>query len=150
MSNEVEVYVLFSSAQMVCCGIHHKVIGMDYIVSFVYGLNSISERIVLWHDICQIHSTYVNSQRPWALMGDFQTSRTFCGLKDLPSVGALYTWTNNRDENLIGKKLDRVLLNEVWSDIVGHSYATLEARCVSDLGSYKNDVEFLSASPTEL
>lgn len=65
-------------------------------------------------------------------MRNFQTTRTYCGLKDLSFIGALYTWTNNRENNPIGKKLDRVFGNEAWSDMFVNSYATFEAGGVSD------------------
>ncbi|KAL9226108.1 hypothetical protein vseg_001958 [Gypsophila vaccaria] len=40
-----------------------------------------------------------------------------CGMLDIQSVGALYTWNNKqRNEDRIYNKLDRVLVEKYWSD----------------------------------
>lgn len=65
-------------------------------------------------------------------MRDFQNVVSTCNLTDLASLGSNFTWTNSQPENPIAKKLDRVLVNEVWITQFSQSYAQFEASGVSD------------------
>ena len=47
-------------------------------------------------------------------MRDFQEVVRHCRLTDMGYQGPLFTWCNKREEGLICKKLDRVLINEEW------------------------------------
>lgn len=47
-------------------------------------------------------------------MGDFQAATHHCNMLDLAAYGPQYTWTNKREECLISKKLERVLINDHW------------------------------------
>lgn len=51
---------------------------------------------------------------------------------DLGQVGPWYTWSNSQDDNPISKKLDRVMVNNVWLQSFMQSYATFESGGVSD------------------
>lgn len=55
-----------------------------------------------------------------------------CGLTDLPSTCAQFTWWNSRDEDPIGKTLDRALVNGAWMSYYPQAYAHYEAGGVSD------------------
>ncbi|XP_010451419.2 PREDICTED: uncharacterized protein LOC104733547 [Camelina sativa] len=65
-------------------------------------------------------------------MREFQDVVRHCSLNDLGHHGPLYTWCNKRDEGLICKKLDRVLIIEHWGDCFPHSYTVFEAGGCSD------------------
>ncbi|XP_024015940.1 uncharacterized protein LOC112089192 [Eutrema salsugineum] len=54
------------------------------------------------------------------------------GLFDLPSHGPLYTWTNKRLADPVGKKLDRCLVNDQWLLIFSASHCSFEAPDFSD------------------
>ena len=65
-------------------------------------------------------------------MRHFQEAMTDCMMMDLPYTGALFTWWNKRVEDPIGKKLDRVLVNNEWLTQYPQSSAHFEAGGVSD------------------
>lgn len=65
-------------------------------------------------------------------MCDFQSFVSNCQLSYMSFVGPKYTLWNHREEDPIGKKLDRVLYNNVWSSVFPHSYAEFEANDISD------------------
>lgn len=50
----------------------------------------------------------------------------------MASHGPVYTWCNKRENDLIMKKLDRVLVNEEWLQAYSHSYSVFEAGGCSD------------------
>ena len=91
------------------------------------------------------HSLYeVNPVIP-AGMRDFQEVVRYCSLSDIQSHGPLFTWCNKRDdEELICKKLDRVLVNDAWLAEFRQSYGVFEAggcsnhlRCRINIGAAK-------------
>ncbi|KAG7579308.1 Reverse transcriptase domain [Arabidopsis thaliana x Arabidopsis arenosa] len=65
-------------------------------------------------------------------MRDFQNVVTYCDISDMASHGPLFTWSNRRDNDPILKKLDRVMVNEVWTQAFPHSYNVFEAGGCSD------------------
>lgn len=60
------------------------------------------------------HSGFEDSPRLPLGMRDFQDIVRYCKLTDMGYQGPKYTWYNKREEGLICKKLDRVLVNEEW------------------------------------
>lgn len=64
-------------------------------------------------------------------MRDFQEVVRYCKLTDMGYQGPLYTWCNKREEGLICKKLDRVLINEEWLTN-SHAYSVFELGGCSD------------------
>lgn len=65
-------------------------------------------------------------------MRDFQAMVNHCSLTDMASHGPLYTWCNKREGDLILKKLDRVLFNDMWVQKYPQSYNVFEAWGCSD------------------
>ncbi|XP_074305851.1 uncharacterized protein LOC141641073 [Silene latifolia] len=60
-------------------------------------------------------------------MDDFIRSMGLCGMTDITSTGALYTWNNKQDPSTrIYIRLDRFLVNQAWldtyRDMVAHFY----------------------------
>ncbi|CAG7885777.1 unnamed protein product [Brassica rapa] len=55
-----------------------------------------------------------------------------CNLTDFASTGALFTWWNKREEDPIGKKLDRALVNAAWLRDFPQSTSRFEAGGISD------------------
>ena len=51
---------------------------------------------------------------------------------DMASSGALFTWWNKRNEDPIGKKLDRALINAAWFRDFPISSSCFEAGGISD------------------
>lgn len=60
------------------------------------------------------HSEFENNMRVSTGMREFQEVTSFCRFTDMGYHGPLFTWCNKREKGLICKKLDIVLINEVW------------------------------------
>ena len=114
--------------------------------TFVYGYNTGPERVALWHDLraIQLGSTSTNYialgdfnvvLHPNEKLGDnngldsdisdFQQAVNINCLVDLRYVGEFFTWCNRRygRTDFTQRKLDRVLVNQLWLDNFTCSYA---------------------------
>ncbi|XP_019089122.1 PREDICTED: uncharacterized protein LOC109125204 [Camelina sativa] len=65
-------------------------------------------------------------------MRDFQSVVNYCSFADLAAHGPLFTWSNKRVNDLISKKLDRVMVNDSWLLSFPTSYSVFEAGGCSD------------------
>ena len=115
------------------------------------------ERKVLWEDLAFHHDSPSFRNKSWMIMGDFneildgvESSRfenmgritggmrefqsliLHCQLTDMAYQGPKYTWCNKRENGVICKKLDRVLLNEVALRRFSNAYSVFEAGGCSD------------------
>lgn len=156
-SDRVVVTLLHMSAQMITCAVQIPETGEQFICSAVYAFNTAAERTHLWREIRETKAVYAHLNMPWTLIGDYnatisssehsrsldyrsdhQSMRAFqevvmdCSLADLAYGGAFFTWWNKRDEDPIGKKLDRALINDDWLRVFPNSYAYFDAGGVSD------------------
>lgn len=77
------------------------------------------------------HSGFEDNPRLPLGMRDFQDVVRSSRLTDLGFQGPKLTWCNKRDEGLICKKLDRVLVNEEWLNHMG-AYCVFESGGCSD------------------
>ncbi|XP_020703305.1 uncharacterized protein LOC110114693 [Dendrobium catenatum] len=125
----------FLSSQLI-----HGIISMGSLppfqISVIYAANSFEERASLWN---KIRDLIPSSPTPWMVMGDLNCYRFHnekaggnvlasgrlqelngtifdCGLHELASVGLFYTWHNQRSDQPIHIKLDRVLVNSYFLD----------------------------------
>jgi len=135
-ANTVKVDVLGMSDQAIHVSVTILATNICFNTSIIYGDNNASLREALWSDIVS-HSDGWEST-PWILMGDCNAIRnpsdrlgrstTWAGtmdrldtciqqakVVDLRYSGMHYTWSNHCPENLIMRKLDRVLVNEKWN-----------------------------------
>jgi hypothetical protein len=135
-ANTVKVDVLGMSDQDIHVSVTILATNICFNTSIIYGDNNASLREALWSDIVS-HSDGWEST-PWILMGDCNAIRnpsdrlgrstTWAGtmdrldtciqqakVVDLRYSGMHYTWSNHCPENLIMRKLDRVLVNEKWN-----------------------------------
>jgi len=129
----------------------------EFFCSFIYAKNLAEERKVLWEDLRNHQDSPLFRNKRWLLMGDFneildgvehsnfETMPTIpvgmrdfqevirdCSLMDLGSHGPLFTWSNKRDEGVICKKLDRVLINSEWLNHYSQGYCVFEPGGCSD------------------
>lgn len=65
-------------------------------------------------------------------MRDFQRMVLSCNLTDMSYQGPMHTWCNKREEGVIYKKLDRVLMNSVALSKFSSSFAIFEPWGCSD------------------
>lgn len=64
-------------------------------------------------------------------MRDFHDIANYCRFTDMSYHGPRFTWCNKREEVLICKKLDRVLINEEWL-LGSRAYCVFEPGGCSD------------------
>ena len=155
-SDRVVATRLHISSQVITCAIQIPETSEQFICSAVYASNCEVERRGLWEDLRGTQAAYSHLDMPWIVIGDFNVTlstgehsrgtvprsmigmRKFqevvmdCGLTDLAASGALYTWWNRRDEDPIGKKLDRAMINAAWLRYYPQSSACFEAGGISD------------------
>lgn len=65
-------------------------------------------------------------------MRDFQRMVLHCNLSDMGYQGPLFTWCNKREDGLVCKKLDRVLVNEAVLQSFPNAYVVFESGGCSD------------------
>ncbi|KAL1204611.1 hypothetical protein V5N11_033247 [Cardamine amara subsp. amara] len=155
-STKVKLRVVFKSAQMITCAIELED-GEDFFCSFIYASNFEEERRELWRDITQGQNSASLRGKPWLCCGDFNEildikehsnfsisptvtpgMRDFqavvrcCSFTDLAHHGPQFTWTNKRDNDIICKKLDRMLVNDKWMQQKQHSYCVFDSGGCSD------------------
>ncbi|XP_020704825.1 uncharacterized protein LOC110115796 [Dendrobium catenatum] len=121
-------------------------------LSVIYASNAVEDRKHLWESLT---SSSPPLDHPWVIMGDFNcyryetekaggtmssngrlgelNSMIFnCGVQDLSSTGLFFTWYNQRADNPIHIKLDRVLVNNALLDFLPTAYYTVESHLGSD------------------
>ncbi|KAI0511714.1 hypothetical protein KFK09_012346 [Dendrobium nobile] len=121
-------------------------------VSVVYASNNVIDRQKLWDDLRNVAPPL---DHPWIIMGDFNCYRFdyekaggnppsqsslgelnkcifYCGVQDLASVGLFYTWFNQRIDMPIHIKLDRILLNSFWDEVILAFSRPLDRSPISD------------------
>ncbi|CAH9071538.1 unnamed protein product [Cuscuta epithymum] len=108
-----------------------RVTQLSFYVTFIYALYTVLERRDLWK---HVHGLGTNTLAPWVVLGDFNCVCDPCerrgsappsaylmkdlnelrlcsNLNDAPSTGEFFTWHRGS----IWAKLDRVLINPLWS-----------------------------------
>ncbi|XP_024013050.1 uncharacterized protein LOC112087252 [Eutrema salsugineum] len=147
----VRVTPVFKSSQMISVLVKIPSEENEFLCSFVYASNFEEDRKVLWDDL-QSHSTSpVLRKLKWVVMGDFNEIAAIeersnsdnyagsdsgmydfqdmirdCRFTDMGRHGPLFTWGNKRSNDLICKKLDRVMINDVWLMNSPSSYIVFE------------------------
>lgn len=155
--NNVRLTPVFKSGQMITCSVLTEESPEEFLVSFIYASNYVEDRKELWEDLKNHYDMPMFRAKGWMILGDFneilegeehsnfenspfipQGMRDFqevvryCSLADMSCHGPLFTWCNKREEGLVNKKLDRVLVNEEWSQKFPTAYGVFEAGGSSD------------------
>ncbi|KAL9237031.1 hypothetical protein vseg_011621 [Gypsophila vaccaria] len=115
----------------------------SFSLTLVNAFNGILEREPLWSSLRRLS---LQTQGPWAIAGDFncvlrpfervggnvpsvemepfKTCVEDCGVFDIASVGALFTWNNKqKPESRIYSRIDMFLVNKAWSNSMPYSFA---------------------------
>lgn len=145
----------FMSAQLITFSVLMEGMETEVFCSFVYAFNLAEERKELWRDLKDHNDSPILRKSPWIIQGDFneilspvehsgmgssqdlgmrefQATVQYCSLLDMSYQGPRFTWCNKRDNGVICKKLDRTLINEVWTRTFPQSYCVFEAGGCSD------------------
>ncbi|XP_010418651.1 PREDICTED: uncharacterized protein LOC104704229 [Camelina sativa] len=124
---------------MVSCLVKLPFITKELVVSIVYASSTSSDyRKELWTELQEFAVSPHCLNKPWLVLGDFNqilyphehSNPSFVtstrgmrdlsqcllnsGLSDLPYHGNTFTWSNKHEVDPIAKKLDRILMNDVW------------------------------------
>ena len=140
---------IYKTDQMITCevGLHGQ---EDFFCSFIYASNDVEERNVLWEDLCHHQDSLLFHNKAWLIMGDFNEiveveessgfsnlSRTSSGMRDFQRMvlhcrfgdmgfqGPNFTWCK-REEGVICRKRDRVLMNDTALQRFSNAYAVFE------------------------
>ncbi|XP_062104348.1 uncharacterized protein LOC133815532 [Humulus lupulus] len=148
----IKVQVLLEQQQFVHCLVKLTGMQMDILVTFVYGLNTMDERLEMWRGPSFIHVL----NKPWLIVGDFNVvfnfddragGRTISAaeildskawlahtqLASLKSIGSNFIWSNKQDGgDRVYSKIDHVFINEDWIDALPNSIAEFQWDVHSD------------------
>ncbi|XP_058725453.1 uncharacterized protein LOC131596725 [Vicia villosa] len=136
-STNYKIQMVKSSSQF----IHYRVESIDGKMCFemivVYAMNTIEQRKLLWKAI----ATLPRTNRPWCVVGDFnnvlksneriggrmvvaqefqdlQDMMDLCGLSEMDNTGDYYTWHNKQVNDPIYTRIDRVVGNSLWFQVI--------------------------------
>ena len=151
------VHHLFSSAQQLTCRVTRQSDNISFVLTIVYAHNDMTERRSLWNDLNMVNTSWVDIGLgcPWCITGDFNALLAMhesntpppsdfrkisefrdclnnIGVTDLQFSGDLFTWRDCNLDNPRMRKLDRVLVNDVWLASFTLSQATFLPRGLSD------------------
>ncbi|XVF64887.1 hypothetical protein PTKIN_Ptkin09bG0203000 [Pterospermum kingtungense] len=141
-----------------------------FLLTAIYGMNTGVERRALWTHLTHISN---NIEIPWVLGGDFNviasideisnsnqvhnldiqdfaTCMDDLNLHDHVFASSIFTWTNRQDEGFVAKKLDRVLMNNSWSDLFPQSVVEFLALGSSDNSSVVLQLQHSVYTPPSL
>lgn len=153
----LSVIVLKKTAQLVLCAVSSSSLCSSFSVAFIYGLHTQMDRRGLWKEISSLIRNSPARDHPCLLMGDFNQILSVdehysvipgilpisgmadlynCfmdnELSDLPSRGASFTWTNERPEDPITRKLDRAVGNDALLSTFPEAFAFFDSPGDSD------------------
>lgn len=129
----------------------------EFFYTCVYANNLAEDRRELWEDLSHHQDSVLFRGKAWMIVGDFneildgeessgfleygrissgmrdfQRVALHCNLSDMGYQGPMFTWCNKREEGVICKKLDRVLINDVALQKFSSAYSVFEAGGCSD------------------
>ncbi|KAL0310277.1 UNVERIFIED_CONTAM: hypothetical protein Scaly_2944000 [Sesamum calycinum] len=150
----IHVDILNVDSQFVHCRVHVHEVHETILLTVVYGANDVSARRELWQGLIDWAVTVGNE--PWLVGGDFNAVLDLSevsgasgdirvamnefndciiqtGLLPLPMQGERFTWHNcSLNGRSLWKRLDRLLVNDVWMDRWPNLYYTCLTPRTSD------------------
>ncbi|XP_074314061.1 uncharacterized protein LOC141649266 [Silene latifolia] len=138
-----EVNFISYSAQHIRMIVTSRADNKTFKLTMIYAFNGLEERVALWNTLKEIS---LDCTAPWLWLGDFNTVLSpverlggnttdaemqhfqdcvsICGMDDIPSSGALFTWSNKQNPvDRVYSRLDRAMGNQAWLDDFGDNYA---------------------------
>ncbi|KAF8090519.1 hypothetical protein N665_0475s0053 [Sinapis alba] len=155
-NQEVRITPCFKSSQMITVSVLMGGMEEEFLCSFVYASNVPEERRELWNDLKDHQDSTMFKDKPWIVVGDFNEileledhvghniPTVSMGMREFQEVirhnrfmdmkahGPKLTWSNKRKDELIQRKLDRTLINDVWITKFPQTYCVFEAGGCSD------------------
>ena len=151
--NWYEVKMITSSAKILHSQVKERSKDYQFIVTVVYGFNTVEQRKSLWKEMQTISQGVI---QPWLIVGDFNAilstkDRLDGGLvtkneiqdfgdcvrdmevTELQWKGNYYTWNNKQcGEDRIESRIDTAFGNDEWMDKWGHVITKYENPNISD------------------
>ncbi|KAJ6422513.1 hypothetical protein OIU84_027472 [Salix udensis] len=90
-STKCHVHCIHSAQQWMTCEVRNLKSNMRLTVTFVYGMNTPTDRQDLWAYLCR--HNFRQGQRSWLLMGDFNAT-----LKAYDSKGGDVRWAGHKND----------------------------------------------------
>ena len=156
LRDTVRMTPVYKTEQMITCSVGLKEED-EFFCTFIYENNLAEDRKELWEDMSHHKNSMLFHNKAWIVMGDFnevldaeessefenagrisrgmrdfQRTVLHCRLTDMGYQGPIFTWCNKRDEGVICKKLDRVLINDVATSRFPNAFSVFEAGGCSD------------------
>lgn len=153
----LSLVVLTRSEQLLLCSVFDPETGISVSLAFVYAYNTVTQRRTLWQEIIEISNHRLVKDSSLLVLGDFnqilsaaehysiqsyplpvqgilefQDCLLETDLTDVEGRGGFYTWSNQRPEDPILRKLDRVLGNAKWRATFPDIVASYQAQGDSD------------------
>ncbi|XP_060974221.1 uncharacterized protein LOC115695445 [Cannabis sativa] len=146
------VIVIEETNQYVHCYVKLASHTKAFYATFVYGLNGLEERKLLWKGLANLRFPV----KPWIILSDFNAllnygervggkSVTKAKIEDfnvwlslgqvdtMKRVGCYYTWSSNQGgHDRIYSRIDHAFMNEDWLDLFPNWMATFSWEVVSD------------------
>ncbi|XP_062103950.1 uncharacterized protein LOC133815080 [Humulus lupulus] len=148
----IKVQILMEHQQFVHCLVKLTDVQTIFLVTFVYGLNTMEERLELWKGL----SFTPLPDKPWLIVGDFNAVFHFDDraggktisdaeiydstawiaqilMAGLKSIGSKCTWSNRQDgRDRVYSKIDHAFINENWVDALPNTIAEFQWDVNSD------------------
>ncbi|XP_074288389.1 uncharacterized protein LOC141613551 [Silene latifolia] len=138
-----EVNFVSYSAQHIHMIVTSRADNKTFKLTMIYAFNGLEERVALWNTLKEIS---LDCTAPWLWLGDFNTvlspverlggnttdaemqhfqdCASICGMDDITSSGALFTWSNKQNPaDRVYSRLDRAMGNQAWLEDFGDNYA---------------------------
>lgn len=152
---EVNMIPVYKTDQLITCSVRLPD-QEEFFYTCIYANNLSEGRKELWEDLCHHNGSNLFQNKAWIIAGDFNEildaeesssfeslGRVSSGMREFQRMvlhckfsdgfqGPLFTWCNKREEGVICKKLDRVLLNDVVLTRFSSAYSVFEAGGCSD------------------
>ena len=147
-----QVGILSASDQQMTCNILFLEKQFSFLSTFVYAHNKPHHRQLLWQDLMSFSGGIT---QPWCVSGDFncvlhldevsggrerwtpdmeafKDCHQSAGLGHVKTLGDAFTWYNNRPEQPIFKRLDRMVANKEWFGTFMDSFVLVKSRGLMD------------------
>ncbi|XP_015060282.1 uncharacterized protein LOC107006173 [Solanum pennellii] len=139
--NWYEIKMINSSAQLLHCQVNERSKDYQFILTVVYGFNTVEQRKSLWQEM---NAMSKGISQPWLIVGDFNAILSTkdrldgvpvtnneikdfgdcvrdMGITELQWTGNYYTWTNKQcGRDRISSRIHRAFGNDEWMDKRGH------------------------------
>lgn len=160
-ADRLDLEILHITVQAIHYKFTCKITSSSFIITFVYGLHSITSRRPLWDFICSMES---DISLPWILVGDFNSIRSpsnkingsevigyeisdfnscclTSDLSDLTLLGAFFSWSNGS----VFSQIVRAIVNPASHQSFPQSFAH-----VSDIGRLSDHGEIIISVRSDL